>query len=144
LSTGVRRLLAQLFRSFAEAGRRLLAPQDVYPIYLELAKAAGVELGTFPTVPNPALPPVGVDRRREVLLVPEPLVPLGRGLNDPEAAHIRSWLAQDHERLLILDCVYTFGERFTKAAEAFLGGGGRFCCTRSRRGSWLQASPDLR
>jgi aspartate/methionine/tyrosine aminotransferase len=122
-STGVRPLLAQLFRHFAEVGRRLLAPQDVYPVYLELAKAAGVELGTFPTVPHPALPPVGVHRRREVLLVPEPLVPLGRGLNDLEATHIRSWLAEDHERLLILDCVYTFSERFTKVAETFLAGG---------------------
>ena len=31
--------------------------------------------------------------------------------------------AQDRERLLLLDCVYTFGERFTKTAETFLAGG---------------------
>jgi hypothetical protein len=123
LSTGVRPLLAQLFRSFAEAGRRLLAPQDVYPVYLSLAKDAGVELDTFPTVPHPALPLIDHDRRRDVLLVPEPLVPLGRGLNALEAAHIQAWLAQDRERLLVLDCVYTFGERFTKAAETLLAGG---------------------
>jgi hypothetical protein len=122
LSTGVRPLLAQLFRWFAEADRRLLAPQDVYPVYLSLAKGAGVDLRTFPTVPHPALTPIDVDRRREVLLLPDPLVPLGRGLNDLEAAHIQSWLAQDHGRLLILDCVYTFSERFTKAAEALLAG----------------------
>jgi aspartate/methionine/tyrosine aminotransferase len=123
LSTGVRPLLAQLFRSFAEADRRLLAPRDVYPVYLSLANEAGVELRTFPTVPRPALPPLDVDRRGEVLLVPEPLVPLGRGLNDLEAAHLQSWLSQDRERLLILDCVYTFSERFTKAAEKLLAGG---------------------
>jgi histidinol-phosphate/aromatic aminotransferase/cobyric acid decarboxylase-like protein len=123
LSTGVRPLLAQLFRSFADAGRRLLAPQDVYPVYLALANEAGVELDTFPTVPHPALPLIDVDRRREVLLVPEPLVPLGRGLNDLEAAHIQSWLAQDHGRLLILDCVYTFSSRFTRSAEVLLAGG---------------------
>jgi hypothetical protein len=123
LSTGVRPLLAQLFGSFAESGRRVLAPEDVYPVYLQLAKEAGVALSTFPTVPHPALPPIGVDRRGEVLLVPEPLVPLGRGLNDLEVTHIQSWLEQDHERLLILDCVYTFSEGFTKAAEAFLAGG---------------------
>ena len=122
VSRGVRPLLAQLFRWFAETDRRLLTPQDVYPVYLSLAKEAGVELDTFPTVPRPALPPIDVDRRREVLLVPEPFVPLGRALNDIEAAHIESWLAQDRGRLLILDCVYTFAERFTKTAEALLAG----------------------
>ena len=58
MSRGVRPLLAQLFRWFAETDRRLLTPQDVYPVYLSLAKEAGVELDTFPTVPRPALPPV--------------------------------------------------------------------------------------
>ena len=123
LSTGVRRLLARLFESLARAGRRLIAPQDVYPVYLDLAGQAGVGLSTFPTVPRPALPPIGVGRGREALLLPEPLVPLGRGLNESEVAQIGSWLDQDRERLLILDCVYTFGERFTTAAERFLAGG---------------------
>jgi hypothetical protein len=123
LSTGVRPLLAQLLPLFARAGRRLLAPQDVYPVYLELAADAGVALGTFPTVPRPALPPIGGGRGREALLVPEPLVPLGRGLSGSETAHIQAWLDQDHDRLLILDCVYTFGERFTNSAEALLAGG---------------------
>jgi hypothetical protein len=44
-------------------------------------------------------------------------------LNESETVHIQSWLDEDHERLLLLDCVYTFGERFTKAAETFLAGG---------------------
>jgi len=124
LSSGVRPLLAQLFASFARDGRRLLAPEDVYPVYLELARKAGVATRTFPTVPRPALPlPVPAGRGREALLVPEPLVPLGRGLNEVETAHIRSWLDADRDRILILDTVYTFGARFTKPAEAFLTGG---------------------
>jgi aspartate/methionine/tyrosine aminotransferase len=123
VSTGVRPLLARLFASFARDGRRLLAPEDVYPVYLELAGQAGVPLSTFPTVPRPSLPAVGVGRGREALLVPEPMVPLGRGLNETETAQIRSWLDEDRERLLVVDCVYTFSERFTKAAETFLAGG---------------------
>lgn len=123
MSTGVRPLLAQLFGSFAATGRRLLAPQDVYPVYLELAREAHVQLRTFPTVPRPELPPLGGSPKGEALLVPEPLVPLGRGLNASEVAHIRSWLDEDRARLLILDCVYTFGARLTNAAEAFLAGG---------------------
>jgi histidinol-phosphate/aromatic aminotransferase/cobyric acid decarboxylase-like protein len=123
MSTGVRPLLTQLFGVLAAAGRRLLAPQDVYPVYLDLAREARVALSTFPTVPHPVLPPIGGDRKGDALLLPEPLVPLGRGLNDLETAHIRRWLEQDRERVLILDCVYTFSERFTKAADAFLAGG---------------------
>jgi aspartate/methionine/tyrosine aminotransferase len=123
VSTGVRPLLARLFASFAREGRRLLAPEDVYPVYLELAGQAGVALSTFPTVPQPSLAVLGVSRGREALLVPEPMVPLGRGLNESEASQIRSWLDEDRERLLLLDCVYTFGERFTKTAETFLAGG---------------------
>src|SRR5262245_18603084 len=123
LTTGVRPLLARLFASFARDGRRLLAPEDVYPVYIELAGHAGVTLSTFPTVPQPSLPEVGVDRGPEVLLLPEPLVPLGRGLNDSEATQIQSWLDEDRERLLNLACVYTFSERFTRTAEALLAGG---------------------
>jgi hypothetical protein len=123
LATGVRPLLAGLFASFAREGRRLVAPEDVYPVYLELAGQAGVTLTTFPTVPQPSLPEVGGVRGPEALLLPEPLVPLGRGLNDAEAMHIQSWLDEDRARLVILDCVYTFGERFTSAAEALLAGG---------------------
>ncbi len=123
LSTGVRPLLGRLFERFAGGGRQVFAPQDVYPVYLDLARQAGVALSIFPTVPRPALPPVGVGGGRQALLMPEPLVPLGRGLDESETAHIQSWLDEDRERLLILDCVYTFGERFTKTAEAFLAGG---------------------
>ena len=123
VSTGVRLLLARLFASFARDGRRLLAPEDVYPVYLELAGQAGVPLSTFPTVPQPSLPTSEVGRGREVLLLPEPMVPLGRGLSESDITQIRSWLDDDRERLLVLDCVYTFGERFTKAAETFLAAG---------------------
>ena len=123
LSTGVRPLLARLFESFAREGRRLHAPEDVYPVYLELAASAGVAVTTFPTVPRPILPEPDAGGAREALLVPEPLVPLGRGLSDAETAQIGAWLGEDEDRLLVLDCVYTFGARFTAAAETLLAGG---------------------
>jgi histidinol-phosphate/aromatic aminotransferase/cobyric acid decarboxylase-like protein len=140
LSTGVRPLLARLFAALARDGRSLCAPEDVYPVYLELARAAGLAVDLFPTVPAPALPPVAATGGREVLLIPEPLVPLGRGLDDAEAARIGSWLARDPERLLVLDCVYTFGARFTDAARTFLAGG-RTILVHSLAKSFL--APDL-
>jgi len=123
LSSGVRPLLARLFAKFAQEGRWLHAPEDVYPVYLDLAAKTGVRLTTFPTVPSPVLPALGLERGSQVLLVPEPLVPLGRNLSDAEANHIRSWLDEDASRLVVLDCVYTFGGRFTRTAEELLARG---------------------
>lgn len=123
LSTGVRPFLARLCAAFAAEARRLHAPQDVYPVYLDLAAAAGLTLTTFPTVPAPMLPALGATRGPEALLIPEPLVPLGRGLTAAEAAHIAAWLDEDARRLAVLDCVYTFGPRFTPAAAALLARG---------------------
>ena len=57
------------------------------------------------------------------MLIPEPLVPLGRGLTAAEAAHIAAWLDEDARRLAVLDCVYTFGARFTPAATTLLARG---------------------
>jgi hypothetical protein len=123
LSTGVRPLLSRLFASFAREGRRLHAPEDVYPVYLESAVSAKLPVTTFPTVPTPILPISRPGHEAEVLLVPEPLVPVGRGLNGEEVARISCWLDDDERRLLLLDCVYTFGERFTPAARALLARG---------------------
>ena len=50
LSTGARPFLARLYAAFATEGRRLHAPEDVYPVYLDLAAAAGLTLTTFATV----------------------------------------------------------------------------------------------
>ena len=44
-------------------------------------------------------------------------------MNESEATQIQSWLDEDRGRLLVLDCVYTFSERFTKTAETFLANG---------------------
>jgi histidinol-phosphate/aromatic aminotransferase/cobyric acid decarboxylase-like protein len=123
LSTGIRPLLSGLFQDFARQGRRLHAPEDVYPAYLTLAAAAGLPVTTFSSVPTPILPVDAPGPAAEVLLVPEPLVPLGRGLGGHEAQQLSAWLDEDPRRLLVLDCAYTFDARFTPAAEALLARG---------------------
>jgi histidinol-phosphate/aromatic aminotransferase/cobyric acid decarboxylase-like protein len=123
LATGVRPLLSALFAWFARDGRRLHAPADVYPVYLDSARRAGLDVTTFPTVPVPMLPTSALVSGPEVMLIPEPLVPLGRPLSGAETAHISSWLEEDRRRLLVLDCVYTFSSHFTQAAQALLSSG---------------------
>jgi histidinol-phosphate/aromatic aminotransferase/cobyric acid decarboxylase-like protein len=119
----VRDLLRTLFQHFAREGRVLLAPSDVYPVYHALAAGAGLPVRAFPTCPAPELPSQPPRSEPEVLLLPEPLMPLGRFLSDPELRALEAWLDADSRRLVVLDAVYTFAPRFSPATERLLGTG---------------------
>lgn len=123
LGRGVRELLRGLFQHFAHEGRVLFAPSDVYPVYHALAAAAGLPLRAFPTCPEPRLPSAPPGEAPEVLLLPEPLMPLGRGLTDDETRALESWLGADPRRLVVLDTVYTFTTRFSAATQRLLSTG---------------------
>lgn len=123
LGRGVRDLLRTLFQHFAREGRVLLAPSDVYPVYHALAAGAGLPVRAFPTCPAPELPSQPPRSEPEVLLLPEPLMPLGRFLSDPELRALEAWLDADSRRLVVLDAVYTFAPRFSPATERLLGTG---------------------
>ena len=120
LGRGVRDLLRALFQRFAQEGRVLHAPSDVYPVYHSLAASAGLPVHPFPTCPAPALPAQAPGTSPEVLLLPEPLVPLGRVLTDAEVRSLEAWLGADSRRLVVLDAVYTFAPRFTGTTERLL------------------------
>jgi aspartate/methionine/tyrosine aminotransferase len=120
LGRGVRELLRALFQHFAGEGRVLHAPSDVYPVYHSLAASAGVPVRSFPTCPAPELPAQAPQASPEVLLVPEPLVPLGRSLSEAEVRGLEAWLGADPRRLLVLDAVYTFAPRFSAGTERLL------------------------
>jgi aspartate/methionine/tyrosine aminotransferase len=123
LGRGVRDLLRALFQHFAREGRVLHAPSDVYPVYHSLAASAGLPVHAFPTCPAPELPTQAPQASPEVLLIPEPLVPLGRFLSEAEVRRLEAWLGADPRRLLVLDAVYTFAPRFSAATERLLQGG---------------------
>jgi histidinol-phosphate/aromatic aminotransferase/cobyric acid decarboxylase-like protein len=117
---GVRDLLRALFQHFAREGRVLHAPSDVYPVYHALAAGAGLSVQPFPTCPTPTLPAQAPQAAAEVMLLPEPLVPLGRFLSEEEVRGLEGWLAVDPLRLVVLDAVYTFAPRFSAATERLL------------------------
>ncbi|HYI02533.1 hypothetical protein [Hyalangium sp.] len=117
---GVRDLLRALFQNFAREGRVLHAPSDVYPVYHALAASAGLPVHPFPTCPIPELPAQAPEASPEVLLIPEPLVPLGRFLSDVEVQGLEAWLGADPRRLVVLDAVYTFAPRFSGGTERLL------------------------
>lgn len=120
LGRGVRDLLRVLFQHFARENRVLHAPSDVYPVYHSLAASAGLTVHAFPTVPAPHLPAQAPGAAPEVLLLPDPLVPLGRFLSEEEGRTLEAWLAADPRRLVVIDAVYTFASRFSAVTERLL------------------------
>lgn len=113
VSRGVRDSLARVFAVLARQGARLAIPEDVYPVYGQLADAAGLSYTTFATVPEPTFPD-----DVEWLLLPNPLKPLGRWLSPNEVASLCSWLAADSRRRLLLDAVYAFDTRWHRSTRA--------------------------
>ncbi|RYG55562.1 aspartate aminotransferase, partial [bacterium] len=111
ISRGVRHSLELIFPVLAQNGYLLHLPTDVYPVYEALAASAGIERQAFPTLPEFQLP--GSPKNGpEVLLLPNPLKPVGRYLSNGEVADIKDWLARDERRRLIIDGVYTFDTHF--------------------------------
>jgi aspartate/methionine/tyrosine aminotransferase len=113
VSRGVRHALGLIFRQLATDSAKLWVPQDVYPVYLSVAEAHGLNPATYPTLPNLALPPLGCSadevEQDEYLLICVPLKPLGRHLTPVECAHLLQWLRASPRRCLLLDCVYDLG-----------------------------------
>jgi aspartate/methionine/tyrosine aminotransferase len=112
ISSGVRDSLALLFRHYAGTGVRLWLPSDNYPVYGELGRAADMVMHEFPTLPAPRWPASAPEAAPEILLVTNPLKPLGRWLTGDDVSALTAWLAADARRRLLLDTVYTFGDHF--------------------------------
>jgi len=112
VSCGVRDSLSRLFPHYAGTGTQLWLPADNYPVFDELARAANLLPNAFPTLPEPDWPTAPPTHQAEVLLVTNPLKPLGRHLHGGDVEALRCWLAQSPRRRLLLDSVYTFSMRF--------------------------------
>jgi aspartate/methionine/tyrosine aminotransferase len=117
---GVRHALSLIFKELARSEAVLWAPSDVYPTYLELARAAGIEPRQFPTLPEPIFPAGHTDGRNEYLLIANPWKPLGRFLTERECAALIGWLAASPHRYLLMDCVYDLGTPFHSTTQKLL------------------------
>ncbi|MBK3624312.1 aminotransferase class I/II-fold pyridoxal phosphate-dependent enzyme [Streptomyces asoensis] len=120
---GVRHGLTVVFRQLHADKARLWLPGDVYPVYFELARAAGLEPASYPTLPVPVLPGSPADHRPEYLLLANPSRPLGRYLSDDECAALISWLEESPRRRLLIDSVYDLGAPFAPGTRRLLDTG---------------------
>lgn len=112
ISCGVRDSLALLFQHYTREGAQLCLPADTYPVYGELARATGLIPREFVTLPEPAWPNLQPLPEAELLVVTNPLKPLGRWLSPGDVAALTAWLGMNPRRRLLLDAVYTFATRF--------------------------------
>jgi aspartate/methionine/tyrosine aminotransferase len=103
ISSGVRHSLTLLLPELAKQNRMLLMPLDVYPVYGQIAEASGLHPLTFSTIPQLSFPDQG-----DWLLMPNPLKPAGRWLDEDEVKAICDWLERDPRRRLLIDSVYDF------------------------------------
>jgi hypothetical protein len=106
---GVRHALNLIFGELARTNASVWMPGDVYPVYTELARAAGLKPLFFPTLPEPELPTQTSGASIEYLLAVNPWKPLGRFINEGEAEQILEWLNGSERRRVIVDCVYDLG-----------------------------------
>ena len=107
MGRGVRQILQLVLECLYNEGRTLWLPQDVYPVYSELA-------GRLCTRPYETLVDFNLDflddsSDTDVLLITDPLTPLGRYLRIHELEQCDEWLRKSPNRLLIIDAVYCFG-----------------------------------
>jgi len=129
ISRGVRHGLDVVFHWLRAVQARLWLPGDVYPVYFELARAAGLAPASYPTLPAPALPRSQAlpgsptDHRPEYLLLANPSKPLGRYLSDAECAAVISWLRESPHRRLLIDSVYDLGAPFAAGTRRLLDTG---------------------
>ncbi len=120
---GVRHGLGVVFPWLRAVQARLWLPSDVYPVYFELARAAGLAPASYPTLPAPALPSSPPDDRPDYLLLANPSKPLGRYLSDAECDAVISWLRESPHRHLLIDSVYDLGAPFAAGTRRLLDTG---------------------
>jgi hypothetical protein len=136
-SCGVRDSLARLFRYYAGGRATLWLPEDNYPVYHDFARSAGLSPRTFPTLPAPTWPDAAPLEEMEILLVTNPMKPLGLWLSAGDVATLKRWLAASERRRVLLDAVYTFGTEFHSSTVQLLGTGQTLLLHSLTKG-WLQ------
>jgi aspartate/methionine/tyrosine aminotransferase len=128
--------LTLIFQELTRSDATLWIPSDVYPVYLELARAAGIEPRLFTTLPEPKIPANQPTGSPEYLLITNPWKPLGRFLTDKECDALTSWLAASPRRHLLVDCVYDLSTPFHVTTQR-LHGTGRAILLHSATKGWL-------
>jgi aspartate/methionine/tyrosine aminotransferase len=105
ISRGVRHSLSLLFQLWAREAKVALLPNDVYPVYRQLADDFELEVEEYSMWPGAER---GTDIDADVILVTNPAKPRGTALTENEVLALEQWLRRNPERRLVIDAVYNF------------------------------------
>lgn len=134
---GVRSALKTLFTVFSEQKKQVWIPEDVYPVYWSLAQDAGLSPKSFSTLNGIDMDGFDNAASSSALLIPHPLMPLGRKFTDDESHKLSSWLKQSSDRRLVIDAVYTYDTHFDGKTKDFLEDGQTYVLHSLSKG-WLE------
>lgn len=103
VTSGFRQGLGALLQGIADEGATVAIPSDVQPLYLELAESTGVKYVTYEGLST-------LDLMRfegaTYVLMANPSMPRGGGLEDMELKMLKAWLGMVPSRRLIVDATY--------------------------------------
>ena len=135
---GVRSALGGLMAAAQDRGMELWLPSDVYPFYAEEAerRAPRAPLHRFATFPTPDFSPLRQAGPRALLVITNPLSPVGRFLSPLEMHHLAQWADEGPDRWVVLDGVYLYSNRLPRCFFPNLGSG-RMLALFSLSKSWL-------
>lgn len=114
---GVRESLKALFSCYAQTGKQMILPEDVYPFYWQEAAKSGLKPVSFRTLPQPDFTALASANGNSAVLITSPLSPLGRDLQEQEITILKAWLDESKDRMLILDTVYNYRRSFDETVH---------------------------
>lgn len=120
VSRGVRHSLECLFGADALGTRHWALPADVYPVYLDLARRAGVDTWTYSSIGEELGRPGAIPGDRDVILLAEPCKPRGSHMTLAELQAVLAWLEAAGHRRVVLDTVYDMALAPSPATQALL------------------------
>lgn len=112
-SMGVRDSINSLFSVINRLNYKLLIPNDVYPVYSQIALKNMIQFDTYTSV-NKSIDYIfktyvnQYSYDKICILMTIPHVPTGKLINDDDTNIIIDWLTGDKKHILIIDCVYTY------------------------------------
>lgn len=109
VSDGVRHSLTVLMNYFKK--KSFIIPSDVYPFYQHTLQKLNIHYQEYQTLDGKELFSSLSQNDSDILLITDPLKPLGREITPAEYQHIHTWLLKNPSRLLIVDSVYMLSDR---------------------------------
>lgn len=112
VSNGVRNSLDVITEELKD--KKYLIPKDVYPFYQKLLNEKNICYKEYKTLNGKKLFEDIKDIEADILLITDPLKPLGRDIELNEYKNIEFWLNENKNRMLIVDCAYTLSNKINE------------------------------